>query len=146
MNFFFIFRLQGYTEKPIPTHRDIQRCLVEIGDKPFSFIDSKQWIGSTEVGFVLETLLGISIKVLCANSGEEISNLVPNLAYHFMTQGTPVMIGKHQKIDQIINFVEISINFSSRWRSFSTYNSRSEFRRNYRRSRFLDSGSSLYWI
>lgn len=93
MLFLFSFRLQGYTEKPIPTHRDIQKCLVEIGDKSSSFIGSKQWIGSTEVGFVLETLLGVTIKVLCAPTGEEMASLVPNLAYHFETQGTPVMIG-----------------------------------------------------
>lgn len=90
----FPLRLQGYTEKPILSHKDIQKCLVEIGDKSASFIGSKQWIGSTEVGFVLETYLGVSIKVLCASSGEEMPTLVPNLAYHFETQGTPVMIGK----------------------------------------------------
>lgn len=88
------FRLQGYTNIPIPTHRKIQECLVDIGDKPFSFIGSKQWIGSTEVGFVLETMLGVSIKVLCASSGEEMASLSSNLAHHFQTQGTPVMIGK----------------------------------------------------
>ncbi|XP_033217655.1 ufm1-specific protease 2 [Belonocnema kinseyi] len=87
------YRLQGYTDKSIPTHRDIQKYLVEIGDKSSSFIGSKQWIGSTEVGFVLETLLGVTIKVLCASTGEEMASLVPNLAYHFETQGTPVMIG-----------------------------------------------------
>lgn len=87
------FRLQGYTEKLVPSHRDIQKCLVDIGDKPSSFIGSKQWIGSTEVGFVLETLLGVTIKVLCASNGLEMPTLASSLAYHFKTQGTPVMIG-----------------------------------------------------
>ncbi|XP_033349722.1 ufm1-specific protease 2 [Bombus vosnesenskii] len=87
------FRLQGYTEIPIPSHRVIQKCLVNIGDKPANFIDSKQWIGSTEVGFVLESLLDISVKILCASTGEEVSSLAPNLLHHFQTQGTPVMIG-----------------------------------------------------
>ncbi|XP_001602901.1 ufm1-specific protease 2 [Nasonia vitripennis] len=87
------FRLQGYTEKPVPTHKEIQKCLVDIGDKPSSFIGSKQWIGSTEVGFVLETMLDVSIKVLCASNGEEMATLVSDLAHHFQTQGTPVMIG-----------------------------------------------------
>ncbi|XP_046747991.1 ufm1-specific protease 2 [Diprion similis] len=85
--------LHGYTEKSIPSHREIQRILVDIGDKPSSFIGSKQWIGSTEVGFVLETLLGVTIKVLCASTGQEMSSLASSLAYHFQTQGTPVMIG-----------------------------------------------------
>ncbi|XP_043268584.1 ufm1-specific protease 2 isoform X2 [Venturia canescens] len=87
------FRLQGYTNVDIPSHRDVQKCLVEIGDKPSNFIDSKQWIGSTEVGFVLETLLGITVRILCASNGEEMSDLASDLAHHFETQGTPVMIG-----------------------------------------------------
>ncbi|KZC10138.1 putative Ufm1-specific protease 2 [Dufourea novaeangliae] len=87
------FRLQGYTEIPIPSHRTIQKCLVDIGDKPSNFINSKQWIGSTEVGFVLEVLLGINVKILCASTGEEVSTLASDLIHHFQTQGTPVMIG-----------------------------------------------------
>ncbi|XP_053976006.1 probable Ufm1-specific protease 2 isoform X2 [Hylaeus volcanicus] len=87
------YRLQGYTEIPVPSHCKIQKCLVNIEDKPSSFINSKQWIGSTEVGFVLESLLGISVKVLCASTGEEVSTLATNLLHHFQTQGTPVMIG-----------------------------------------------------
>lgn len=88
-------RLQGYTDKEIPSHRDIQKCLVEIGDKSSSFVGSRQWIGSTEVGFVLECLLGVTIKVLCASSGAEMADLASDLAHHFETQGTPVMIGKN---------------------------------------------------
>ncbi|KAG7204683.1 hypothetical protein KM043_005097 [Ampulex compressa] len=87
------YRLQGYTEVPIPSHHAIQKCLADIGDKPSSFIGSRQWIGSMEVGFVLETLLGAKIKVLCASTGDEVSTLAPDLLHHFQTQGTPVMIG-----------------------------------------------------
>ncbi|XP_076178885.1 UFM1 specific peptidase 2 isoform X2 [Ptiloglossa arizonensis] len=87
------YRLQGYTDIPIPSHRTIQKCLVDIGDKPSSFINSKQWIGSTEVGFVLESLLGVSVKVLSASSGEKVSTLATALLRHFRVQGTPVMIG-----------------------------------------------------
>ena len=87
------YRLQGYTDIPIPSHSTIQKCLVNIGDKPSNFVNSKQWIGSTEVGFVLESLLGISVKILCASTGEEVSALAVNLLHHFQTQSTPVMIG-----------------------------------------------------
>lgn len=87
------YRLQGYTEVPIPSHQTIQKCLFDIGDKPSNFINSKQWIGSTEVGFVLESLLGVSVKILCASTGEEVSELASNLIHHFQTQGTPIMIG-----------------------------------------------------
>lgn len=33
------------------------------GDKQQGFIGSKQWIGAIELGFVLDTLLGVSCKV-----------------------------------------------------------------------------------
>ncbi|XP_011702263.1 PREDICTED: ufm1-specific protease 2 [Wasmannia auropunctata] len=87
------YRLQGYNEVPIPSHRKIQQCLIDIGDKSFTFLGSKQWIGSTEVSFVLQTLLNIDTKILRASSGEEMLALIPQLANHFDTQGTPIMIG-----------------------------------------------------
>ncbi|KYM97653.1 PREDICTED: ufm1-specific protease 2 [Cyphomyrmex costatus] len=87
------YRLQGYTEIPVPSHRTIQQCLVDIGDKSFNFIGSKQWIGSTEVSFILQTVFQIQVRILHATSGEEMLTLIPQLADHFDTQGTPVMIG-----------------------------------------------------
>ncbi|XP_040573632.1 ufm1-specific protease 2 [Lepeophtheirus salmonis] len=87
------FRLQGYTGTDIPTHAQIQKCLVEIGDKERSFIDSKQWIGSTEVGFVLDTALHVQSKFVSVSSGEEMPMKARDLAHHFETNGTPVMIG-----------------------------------------------------
>ncbi|XP_022909674.1 ufm1-specific protease 2 [Onthophagus taurus] len=87
------FNHQGYSTKLVPTHRDIQKCLVDIGDKPPNFIGSKQWIGSMEVGFVLETLLGITSKVLQCSSGAEMGSIGLELLTHFKTNGSPVMIG-----------------------------------------------------
>jgi len=87
------FRQQGYTETDIPTHRDIQKCLVDIGDKEASFIDSKQWIGSTEVGFVLETACGVQSRFVSVSTGAELNTRSRELERHFQTQGTPVMIG-----------------------------------------------------
>ncbi|XP_046394316.1 ufm1-specific protease 2 [Ischnura elegans] len=87
------FRFQGYTDKPIPSHQQIQKCLVDLGDKPSSFIGTKQWIGSTEVGFVLDSMLGVSSRIISVSSGEELEAKGRELAYHFKTQGTPIMIG-----------------------------------------------------
>lgn len=100
MEFVFVYRLQGYTDKPVPTHHEIQKCLVDIGDKESKFIGSKQWIGSTEVSFVLESLYNIQSRILTASSGQEMVQLASDLAYHFETQGTPVMIGKIRDIFQ----------------------------------------------
>ncbi|XP_046978349.1 ufm1-specific protease 2 [Vanessa cardui] len=87
------FRFQGYTTVNIPTHRDIQQCLVKIGDKPSSFLGSKQWIGSTEVMFCLETLLGVQSRIIFANTGSELINYTPELVHHFQKHGSPIMIG-----------------------------------------------------
>ena len=88
------YRHQGYVETEVPTHKQIQKCLVDIEDKPKSFIGSKQWIGSTEVGFVLEKSCDVQSKFLSVSSGDEMSSKGRELAHHFKTQGTPIMIGK----------------------------------------------------
>lgn len=87
------FVLQGYASREVPTFREIQQCLIDIGDKPAGFLNSKQWIGSTEVSFVLETLMGVTCKILFVSSGEEMGSKGPELVYHFQKNGTPVMIG-----------------------------------------------------
>jgi hypothetical protein len=88
------FRWQGYTEVPVPSHKAIQKCLVDIGDKPASFLGSRQWIGSTEVSFCLESLLGVSSRIMAVSSGDELCSRGDELLSHFNTHGTPVMIGK----------------------------------------------------
>ncbi|TRY73519.1 hypothetical protein TCAL_05479 [Tigriopus californicus] len=87
------FRHQGYTGTEIPTHGQIQKCLVEMGDKDKKFLNSKQWIGSTEVGYVLEKSCDVQSKILSVSSGEELASKGRDLAHHFTTQGTPIMIG-----------------------------------------------------
>ena len=87
------FRHQGYTDKLVPTHRQIQECLVRIGDRPAKFIGSNQWIGSMEVGYVLESYLGVTSRFISVNSGADLGDKGRELVHHFKTQGTPVMIG-----------------------------------------------------
>lgn len=87
------FLLQGYVEREVPSFKEIQQCLVDIGDKPASFVGSRQWIGSMEVGFVLDTLLNVTCKILYVSSGEEMGSKGPDLLYHFQRNGSPVMIG-----------------------------------------------------
>lgn len=93
-NFLFCCRYQGYNTTNIPTHREIQECLVDIGDKPTTFIGSRQWIGSTEVMFCLETLLGVQSRIIFANTGAELQSYTPELIHHFQTHGSPIMIGE----------------------------------------------------
>ncbi|CAM8929612.1 unnamed protein product [Rhodiola kirilowii] len=87
------FRLQHYTSIDVPSHREVQQVLVEIGDKDPSFIGSREWIGAIEISFVLDKLLGVSSKVINVRSGAELPEKCRELAKHFESQGTPIMIG-----------------------------------------------------
>ena len=87
------FRLQGYSEHPIPSHEEIQKYLVKVGDKPKSFINSRQWIGSTEVSMCLNGFMNVDSRIMHVSSGAELASKGSELAYHFESQGTPIMIG-----------------------------------------------------
>ncbi|CAC5402969.1 UFSP2 [Mytilus coruscus] len=87
------FRLQGYTEKPIPGHKEIQQALVDVGDKDPKFVGSRQWIGSMECSYVLDHLIGVTSKIMFVSAGADLSSKGRELAQHFTTQGTPIMIG-----------------------------------------------------
>lgn len=109
------FLLQGYTSRTVPTHEEIQRALVQAGDKDASFIGSRQWIGSVEVSICLEVMLQVrapprirrsaprpqagrargqvTSRILSASSGGDLPTLSRELVHHFTTQRTPVMIG-----------------------------------------------------
>lgn len=66
---------------------------MKIGDKDEMFIGSHQWIGSTEIGFVLDELLGVESKFITTSSGSEVAEKGRELGHHFDTAGSPVMIG-----------------------------------------------------
>ncbi|KAJ8280908.1 hypothetical protein GJAV_G00060840 [Gymnothorax javanicus] len=87
------FQQQGYVERDVPSHREIQQALVDAGDKPVTFVGSHQWIGSIEVQVVLDRLLGITSKILFVSQGSDLASKGRELASHFQTDGTPVMIG-----------------------------------------------------
>lgn len=87
------FKLQSFTSNQVPTHRKIQETLVEIGDKNHKFIGSQEWIGSMEISFCLNKLLGVESRILNVARGSDLGEKVRELEYHFETEGTPVMIG-----------------------------------------------------
>jgi hypothetical protein len=54
----------------------------------------RQWIGAIELGYVLDTLLGVSHRVLSVPSGEDMPSLARQIAHHFDTQGArPLLLG-----------------------------------------------------
>nr|CAD2179901.1 unnamed protein product [Meloidogyne enterolobii] len=94
--------LQGYINKNIPSHREIQQCLVDIGDKPSNFVGSKKWIGSLELSFCLQNMFNITSKILTSKSGSDLAEHARALIFHFENGGAPVMIGGGQLAHTII--------------------------------------------
>ncbi len=70
------------------------QTLIDIGDRDASFAGSRQWIGSLELSYVLETLIGVSSRIVNTNSGAEVSEKARQLTAHFRETHTPVMIGR----------------------------------------------------
>ena len=45
---------QQYAAGPVPLHREMQQTLVNLRDKPPSFVGSREWIGSVELSLLLD--------------------------------------------------------------------------------------------
>uniref|UniRef100_A0A6G1SJC2 Ufm1-specific protease 2 n=1 Tax=Aceria tosichella TaxID=561515 RepID=A0A6G1SJC2_9ACAR len=86
-------RAQLHKEARVPTHQEIQRVLVDVGDKPASFVGSEKWIGSQEVCYVLNHLYNLDSKFISVSSGSELVYKARDLGQHFVTQSTPIMVG-----------------------------------------------------
>ncbi len=86
------YKLQSYTQKAIPTHREIQQALVDMGDKTKEFVGSSKWIGSMEISFCLNQMLNVDCKIVSVSRGSELSEKARELQYHFETEGTPIMV------------------------------------------------------
>lgn len=71
---------------------------IHAGDKPQAFVGSMDWIGAIELGYVLDTKLGLTCKVMTVSSGAEMGSKARQLAQHFDVQGTPVMVRCHLHI------------------------------------------------
>jgi Ufm1-specific protease 2 len=74
----------------VPSILEMQQRLVNLGDKRPSFIGSTEWIGSVEVGILLDSYAGVPHTILHAT---DIAHLHDQLRLHFQRTATPVMIG-----------------------------------------------------
>ncbi|XP_026763477.2 uncharacterized protein LOC113521977 [Galleria mellonella] len=83
----------NYQNKEVPSLREIQDILVQLEDKPKSFLGSRQWIGSFEVCLVIDKLYDVPCKIVHVNKGDELQKIVEVLVTHFKTFGSPVMMG-----------------------------------------------------
>ncbi|XP_063366745.1 ufm1-specific protease 1 [Cydia amplana] len=77
----------------VPSIRRIQEILVDLEDKPRSFLGSRQWIGSFEVCLVIDKLYDIPSKIVHVNKGDNLGTIVDTLKTHFEKFGSPIMMG-----------------------------------------------------
>ncbi|OWR41027.1 ufm1-specific protease 1 like protein [Danaus plexippus plexippus] len=82
-------------DKPskVPSIREIQNILVELEDKPKSFLNSRQWIGSFEVCLVIDKLYGVPSKIVHVKKEDNLEIIVEILKSHFEKFGSPIMMG-----------------------------------------------------
>ncbi|KAL4233821.1 Peptidase C78 [Mactra antiquata] len=83
---------KGYLLK-VPSIPEIQNALVTMRDKPESFVNSKEWIGSFEVCLCLDYFYDVPCKILHINSGKEILSHMEAISNHFKQFGSPIMMG-----------------------------------------------------
>ena len=83
----------------LPSLRQIQDILVEIGDKPPSFASSNNWIGCFEACIVLDHVYEVSVPCYMYVLSKWPADLLKAYscpiwdAEHFKVSGAPVMIG-----------------------------------------------------
>jgi hypothetical protein len=89
----FLVNGLGHKGVKVPSISEIQKTLVTVGDKEPKFVGSSDWIGAFEVSIILNELLGVESQIIYVSSGADLTSKGRELAYHFETNGSPVMIG-----------------------------------------------------
>ncbi|KAG8177143.1 hypothetical protein JTE90_015591 [Oedothorax gibbosus] len=77
----------------IPSINDIQTALVKVGDKPESFINSRQWIGSLEISYCIDYFYKILCRILHCKDVKEVQSHTSSIFNHFQEYGSPIMMG-----------------------------------------------------
>ncbi|XP_077294516.1 UFM1 specific peptidase 1 [Arctopsyche grandis] len=77
----------------IPSLQEIQKILVRLEDKPKSFVDSREWIGSIEVGIIIDEIFDIPCKIVHVNSGGALQDSIGTICEHFKSTSCPIMMG-----------------------------------------------------
>ncbi|KAG4065148.1 hypothetical protein HA402_007545 [Bradysia odoriphaga] len=76
----------------VPTLLEIQKILVDIGDKPQAFVGSREWIGALEVFYIIDTLFDVSCKIQHIPKGD-MKRYISVLRLYFEQFGGLVMMG-----------------------------------------------------
>eukprot|EP00960_Hanusia_phi_P054445 762662-Hanusia_phi.AAC.3 len=91
------YTLKGFRTRDgmgVPSIRDMQKALVEVGDKPQSFLGSSDWIGSVEISILLDYFYSASCMIIHRSNDEPWDpNITRTLMSHFESVGSPIMLG-----------------------------------------------------
>ncbi|VDL98422.1 unnamed protein product [Schistocephalus solidus] len=88
------FLLNISTSFEMPNLLDIQKILVNIGDKPPTFYQSTEWIGSVEASMVISTLTKVDCRIVNVPYGKFDNDHIQQIRSHFLSHGSPIMLGK----------------------------------------------------
>jgi hypothetical protein len=141
---------QQYTSLPVPTHAQIQQALVSIGDKPSSFVGSRDWIGAFEISMCMDHFFGVACKIINIASGSLVRQSSREFATHFEKQGSPIMIGmvNHAHAASThtccLSFASSIHVVAPRWWCLGVYHAWYRVVRGYWRCTLPDSRSALY--
>ncbi|XP_055837962.1 probable Ufm1-specific protease 1 [Episyrphus balteatus] len=86
-------KLMDGRESVVPSILEIQQLLVDIGDKPFEFFGSREWIGAMEVFYVIDGLYDIPCKIMHVPQREDLKKYANILKQYFEEGGGVVMMG-----------------------------------------------------
>ncbi|XP_033741200.1 ufm1-specific protease 1-like [Pecten maximus] len=91
----WVINKRGHTgeEMSVPSLKNIQEALVTMGDKPASFVESRDWIGSFEVSICMDYFMEVNCKIIHVTSGSLLCEHMETLKKHFDVIGAPVMMG-----------------------------------------------------
>ncbi|XP_077445047.1 ufm1-specific protease 1 [Stigmatopora argus] len=90
-----IHNVEGVPKRPPPSIPETQQALVTMMDKPYSFLGSKDWIGTFEASLVLSYFYNVPSKLVHIRSGGTELDLVAveELHQHFAKNSCPAMMG-----------------------------------------------------
>ncbi|XP_048372937.1 inactive Ufm1-specific protease 1 isoform X2 [Sphaerodactylus townsendi] len=89
----FSWLAEAGAEGPVPSLREIQHALVEMGDKPPWFAGSREWIGTVEAALCMDHFYSVPGKLIHVRQGRDLEKELETLRAHFQGGGGPVMVG-----------------------------------------------------
>lgn len=77
----------------VPSIKEAQKILVNIGDKPERFVGSYEWIGALEIPYIIDYLYQIPCKIIHIPRYSKLISYIQELKDYFQKYGGFVMMG-----------------------------------------------------